>query len=174
AASRVIAAVDKARPEVIIDVELLEVDRTRLADYGLQIASPGSPGLNGSVSIAGDPTLSATAPTVTLQTLRNLTAADVLFTNLPALYYRLLKTDTSTRILANPQLRTSDGLAAQAAFGERVPIPVTTFAPIATGGTPQQPITSFNYQNIGVNLEITPRTHHDDEVSLALKVTVQA
>ena len=46
----------------------------------------------------------------------------------------------------------------------------TTFAPIATGGTPQQPITSFNYENIGVNIDITPRTHHDDDVTLALKV----
>ena len=51
-------------------------------------------------------------------------------------------------------------------------MPVTTFAPIATGGTPQQPITSFNYENIGVNIDITPRTHHDDDVSLALKVAV--
>ena len=51
-------------------------------------------------------------------------------------------------------------------------MPVTTFAPIATGGTAQQPITSFNYQNIGVNIDITPRTHHDDDVSLQLKVSV--
>jgi general secretion pathway protein D len=51
---------------------------------------------------------------------------------------------------------------------------VTTFAPIATGGTPQQPITSFNYQDIGVNIDITPRTHHDDEVTLAIKVAVQS
>src|ERR1044071_10209250 len=40
AAARVITAVDKARPEVVIDVELLEVDRTRLREYGLQLASP--------------------------------------------------------------------------------------------------------------------------------------
>ena len=53
-----------------------------------------------------------------------------------------------------------------------MPVPVTTFAPIATGGTPQQPITSFNYENIGVNIDITPRTHHDDDVSLALKIAV--
>jgi general secretion pathway protein D len=171
AASRVLAAIDKARPEVIIDVELLEVDRSRLSEYGLQIASPvssGSPtGLNGSVSIASD-----SAGTVSLQTLRNLTASDVLFSSLPTLYYRLLKSDSNTRTLANPQLRTSEGIAAQAKFGDRVPIPVTTFAPIATGGTPQQPITSFNYETIGVNIDITPRTHHDDDVSLTLKVSV--
>jgi len=58
AAARVISAIDKARPEVIIDVELMEVDRTKLQDYGLQIASPGSPGLNGSVTVAGRPSTS--------------------------------------------------------------------------------------------------------------------
>ncbi len=53
-----------------------------------------------------------------------------------------------------------------------MPVPVTTFSPIATGGVPQQPITSFNYENIGVNIDITPRTHHDDDVTLALKIAV--
>ncbi len=166
AVARLINAIDKARPEVIIDVELLEVDRTKLQEYGLQIASPGSAGINGSASIASD------NGSVNLRTLRNLSQSDLLFANLPTLYYRLLKTDTHTRTLANPQLRTADGLQAQAKFGEQVPVPVTTFAPIATGGTPQQPITSFNYQNIGVNIDITPRTHHDDDVTLALNVAV--
>ncbi len=167
AAGRVLSAIDKARPEVIIDVELLEVNRTKLKEYGLQIASPGSPGLDGSVSVRND-----VPGVVSLQTLRNLTQSDILFAGLPSLYYRLLKNDTSTRTLANPQLRTTDGTTAQARFGDQVPVPVTTFAPIATGGTAQQPITSFNYQNIGVNIDITPRTHHDDDVSLNLKVSV--
>ena len=170
AAARVLAAIDKARPEVIIDVELLEVNRTKLTEYGLQLASPsptGPTGLNGSISIAND-----ASGTVSLQTLRNLTQSDILFAGLPSLYYRLLKNDTNTRTLANPQLRTTDGTPAQARFGDQVPVPVTTFAPIATGGTAQQPITSFNYQNIGVNIDITPRTHHDDDVSLNLKIAV--
>jgi general secretion pathway protein D len=171
AAGRVISAIDKARSEVIIDVELLEIDRSRLLAYGLQIASPTSPapiGIDGSVGIATDQGV------VTLESLKNLTESDVLLANLPNLYYRLLKSDTNTRTLANPQLRTADGMAATARFGERVPIPVTTFAPIATGGTPQQPITSFQYENIGVNIDITPRLHHDDDVSLALRVSVQS
>jgi len=167
AAARVLSAVDKARPEVIIDVELLEVDRTRLQEYGLQIASSGSTGLNGTAGIATD-----SAGATTLQTLKNLSSADIIATGLPTLYYRLLKSDSNTRTLANPQLRTTDGVAAKARFGEQVPVPVTTFAPIATGGTAQQPITSFNYQNIGVNIDITPRTHHDDDVSLQLNVVV--
>ena len=164
AAARIIQAIDKARPEVVIDVELLEVNRTKLLEYGLQLASPGSPGINGAADANRDQ--------MTLQDLTNLSQSDIILTNLPALYYRLLKSDSNTRTLANPQLRTSEGVAAQARFGEQIPVPVTTFAPIATGGVQQQPITSFNYQNIGVNIDITPRTHHDDDVSLALKVVV--
>jgi general secretion pathway protein D len=166
AAAKVLSAVDKARPEVIIEVELLEVDRTRLQEFGLQIASPGSPGIDGAADV--------NRTGLTLQNLLNLSQADVFMTGVPGLYYRLLKTDSNTRLLANPQLRTSEGIPAQARFGERVPVPVTTFAPIATGGVAQQPITSFNYENIGVNIDITPRTHHDDNVTLAIRVNVSA
>lgn len=166
AAARVINAIDKARPEVIIDVELLEVDRTRLREYGLQIASPGSPGIDGQVNINREG--------MTLRDLRTLTQSDVFLTNLPGLFYRLLKRDQNTRILANPQLRAMEGMAAQAKFGERVPVPVTTFSPIAQGGVAQQPITSFNYETIGVNIDLRPRTHHDDEVSLEVKVSVSS
>jgi general secretion pathway protein D len=166
AAGRLIAAIDKARPEVVIDVELLEVDRTRLREFGLQVASPGSAGINGAADV--------NRTGLTLEGLRNLTAADVLMSGIPGVYYRLLKNDTNTRTMANPQLRTSEGIAAQARFGERVPVPVTTFAPFASGGINQQPIVSYVYENIGVNIDITPRTHHDDDVSLALKISLSS
>jgi general secretion pathway protein D len=168
AAGRIIAAIDKARPEVVIDVELLEVDRLKAREYGLQFATPGNTegGISGSADI--------NRPGLTLDDLRRLTASDVFLTGVPALYYRLLKSDTNTRTLASPQLRTAEGVPAQAKFGERVPVPVTVFSPIATGGVPQQPVTSFNYENIGVNIDITPRMHHNDDVSLALKVEVSS
>jgi general secretion pathway protein D len=166
AAGRLIAAIDKARPEVIIDVELLEVDRSRLREYGLGLASPGSEGIAGTADVNREG--------FTLQNLRNLTASDVFLAGVPGIYYRLLKNDANTRTLANPQLRTAEGIAAQARFGERVPVPVTTFAPIASGGVNQQPITSFVYENIGVNIDILPRTHHDDEVTLTLKVALSS
>ena len=101
AAGRVIAAIDKARPEVIIDVELLEVDRTkpagiRPADRVARVAR---------ASTAASRSQPTRTPRRSLQTLSNLTASDVLLSNLPTLYYRLLKSDTNTRTLANPQLR---------------------------------------------------------------------
>ena len=166
AAVRLIEAIDKARPEVVIDVELLEVDRSKLKEYGLQIASPGSDGISGSADI--------NRANFTLENLKNLTAADVFLSGIPGIYYRLLKNDTATRTLANPQLRTSEGMPATARFGDRVPVPVTTFAPIAAGGINTQPIVSYNYENIGVNIDITPRTHHDDEVTLSLKISLSS
>ena len=51
-------------------------------------------------------------------------------------------------------------------------MPITTFSPIATGGVAQQPITSYDYENIGVNIDITPRTHFDNDVTLALTISV--
>jgi len=142
------------------------VNRTKLREYGLQIASPGSPGISGSADVNRD--------NFTLAHLKNLTAADVFLSGIPGLYYRLLKNDTATRTLANPHLRTAEGLTATARFGEEVPVPVTTFAPIAAGGVNTQPITSFTYRNVGVNIDITPRLHHDDDVTLNLKVTLSS
>lgn len=168
AASRLLAAIDKARAEVVIEVELLEVARTRFKQYGIQILSPGNEtGLAGQVDVNQEGGL-------TLEQLTNLGKGDIFFTNLPGLYYRLLKADSDTRTLANPQLRTSDGLPAQAKFGEEVPVPQVTFAPIATGGVNQQPITSFTYRNVGVNIDITPRTHHNDDVTLAVKIEISS
>ena len=79
AAGKIIAAIDKARPEVVIDVELLEVDRTRLKEFGLQLASPGDPptGINGTASVNRDG--------LSFRDLSNLTQADILLTNLPNL-----------------------------------------------------------------------------------------
>ena len=166
AAARLIAAIDKARPEVVIEVELLEVDRQQLREYGLQFASPGSSGIDGFAAV--------NYSDLSLADLGSLTTADVFVANLPGLFYRLLKRNADTRTLANPHLRTSEGLTAQAQFGEEVPVPVTTFAPIATGGIQQQPITSFSYRNIGVNIDITPYTHHNGDVSLNLDIEVSS
>ncbi len=173
AAARLIRAIDKARAEVVIEVQLLEVDRQTLREYGLRFASAG-----GNSDISGGESAVDDSEGQRVDGL-GLSVDDVgrlsgssLFANPTSLLVRLLETNSSTRILANPQLRTSDGVAAEAHFGERVPVPVTTFTPIAAGGISQQPITSFNYEEIGVNIDITPRIHHNDEVSLAIEVEI--
>jgi general secretion pathway protein D len=159
AAETIIQSLDKSRSEVIVEMEVLEVNRNRLVEYGIQLRSAGEEGIVTSV-FPGNTTLDK--PTYSRE---NLFAA-----GLPGAVLTLLRTDGDTRVLANPQLRAVDGESAQAEFGERVPVPVTTFTPIATGGVPQQPVTTFQYENIGVNIQVTPRVHHNNEISLALDV----
>lgn len=163
---RFLAAFDKARPEVVVNVEVLEVDRNKLQEYGLQLASPGAAGIDGTADVNRDG--------LTLQTLRNLGQADVLMTNIPALYYRLLKTDSRTRTLANPHVRMTDGTNGTANFGQRVPVPTLRVAPITQGGLDIQPQTQFNYESIGVNIGITPRTHANDDVTLVLDIELSS
>ncbi len=159
AAETIIASLDKSRSEVIVEMEVLEVNRSRLVEYGIQLRSAGEEGIATSV-FPEDTTLD--------QPLYS--SSNLFVTGLPGAVLSLLRTDGDTRVLANPQLRAVDGESAQAEFGERVPVPITTFTPIATGGVPQQPVTTFQYENIGVNILVTPRVHHNNEVSLALQV----
>ena len=167
AAERIVGIVDKRRAEVVVEVQILEVSRNKLKEYGIYLTSGlDSQGIEGIASgIFPDPTI--TNPSDGPYDRNNLVV-----TSLPGAVVRLLETDTSTRLLANPQLRVSEGETAQARFGDQVPVPVTTFAAIATGGIAQQPITSFEYKNVGVNIDITPRVHHDGEVTLNLKLEI--
>ncbi len=169
AAERIVEIVDKRRAEVVVEVQILEVGRNTLKEYGIYLTSGlDAQGIEGIASgIFPDPRI--TNPTQGPYDKDNLVV-----TSLPGAVVRLLETDASTRILANPQLRVSEGQTAQARFGDQVPVPVTTFTAIATGGLNQQPITSFEYKNVGVNIDITPRVHQDGDVSLQLKVDISA
>lgn len=168
AAERIIKVLDKKRGEVVVDVEILEVNRSRLNEYGIEITS-GLPGIQGVAgAVFPDPTKDFTLND------NPYSKNTLVISSLPGVIYRLLKADSSTRLLANPQLRSSEGQTAQARFGDQVPVPVTTFAPIAQGGIAQQAITSFEYKNVGVNIDITPRVHHDGEVSLTLKLDISS
>lgn len=169
AAERIVEIVDKRRAEVVVEVQILEVARNKLKEYGIYLTSGlDAQGIEGIASgIFPDPRI--TSPSEGPYDADNLVV-----TSLPGAVLRLLETDSSTRLLANPQLRISEGETAQARFGDQVPVPVTTFTAIATGGLPQQPITSFEYKNVGVNIDMTPRVHHDGEVTLQLKLDISA
>jgi general secretion pathway protein D len=170
AAERIVQIVDKRRAEVVVEVEMLEVKRTRLKEYGIYLTS----GLDAQ-GIEGIATAVIPNPDADFTLDDNpYSPSNLVVTALPGAVVRLLQSDSSTRLLANPQLRISEGETAQAQFGDQVPVPVTIFASIATGGIAQQPITSFEYKNVGVNIDITPRVHHDGDVTLELKLDVSA
>jgi general secretion pathway protein D len=166
-AEKIIEANDKAKAEVVVDVELLQIDLDKQRDIGAVVT-----GLGG--------TLSATTPVddkgvplpVNLDTLRGIRSGSLAFT-IPSVAYSLVKTVGNTETLANPELRISEGEKATLHIGQRVPVPVTTFTTGVQNGTlGSLPATSFQYQDIGIKVSIEPRVHHNQEVTLKLTVEV--
>lgn len=169
AAERIVEMIDKRRAEVVIEVQILEVARNRLKEYGVYLTSGlDAQGIEGiAAGVFPNPLLDN--PSQGPYDRDNLVVS-----SLPGAIVRLLETDSSTRLLANPQLRSSEGQTAEARFGDQVPVPVTVFTPIASGGISQQPVTSFEYKNVGVNIDITPRVHQDGDVTLQIKLDVSS
>ena len=87
--------------------------------------------------------------------------------------FNFIKDNTDAELLAKPQLRIAEGEKAQLVIGDRVPIPVTTInTQQAVGSTGVVPITSFQYQDVGIKIDMEPRVHHNKEVSLKLTIEV--
>jgi len=162
AAKKMVAQLDKAKPEVVVDVEILEVNRDRFQQYGLQIYSAGSEGIQ--------TTIFTKPPELALDPGPVVSRSNFFISNFPQATVRLLRQDSNSKLLASLPLRTVVGETGRVRFGTQVPVPQTTFAPIATGGVNQQPITSFVYRDVGINIDLTPRVHRDDEVTLEVIV----
>ena len=166
AAEKVVHQLDKPKSEVVVDVEILEVNRLRLTNYGLQIHSAGSDGIDTSLITKPEELALDPGPVVS--------RSNFFITNFPQATLRLLKQDSDSRLLASLPLRTVVGETGRVRFGSQVPVPQTTFAPIATGGVNQQPITSFVYRDVGINIDLTPRVHYDGEVTLEVIIESSA
>lgn len=164
-----IAANDRALPEVLIEAEILEVDRNFLRNLGLDL-SQFAFGFTFSPEVA--PALGAgtfppaTPPPFNLNTLsRGVSAADFYVTT-PSALVRLLESNTNTRTLAKPSQRGTSGARIVLTMGQDVPIPTTTFLAGAAGGVNNIPSTSVDYQPVGVNLTLTPTVTYENEIIL--------
>src|SRR5262249_40822709 len=83
-----------------------------------------------------------------------------------------IKNNADAELLAKPQLRISEGQKAQLIIGDKVPIPTTTFNTSNTVGANIVPITSFQYQDVGIKIDVEPRVHHNREITMKLTVEV--
>src|SRR4029079_5263934 len=108
-----------------------------------------------------------------------ISVADLPFLNrnswtltIPSFVYNFVKTNGDAQVLARPQLRISEGEKAALLIGDRVPIPTTTFNTSNTVGSNVVPITSFQYQDVGIKINIEPRVHHNLEVTLKMHVEI--
>ncbi len=165
-AERIIDANDKARGEVMVQVEIMEVNRNRLKDYGIALSN-----YTASVILAPtqDPEANQTLTNVRAHLLSSLNLSDFVV-NIPnTLLTRFIQNDSNVRILASPRLRAAEGKKTSLKIGTEVPVPVTTFTSVAAN--PNQPgnfapATSFQYRNVGVNLELTPRVTAGGDITL--------
>ncbi|MEM9290248.1 MAG: secretin N-terminal domain-containing protein [Acidobacteriota bacterium] len=160
-AEKIIEANDKAKAEVVVDVELLQVNSSKMRNIGLSLSNYG---VTQSLDLGGDDV------PLRLSDFDDLTSNNWSFT-IPDLLYNFLKTDTDAQLLAKPQLRISEGERARLLIGERVPIPTTSFNTSNTVGGNIVPLTTFQYTDVGIRIEIEPRVHHNKEITL--KVTVE-
>jgi len=160
-AEKIVESNDKAKAELLVDVELLEISRTVSKTLGINLTAQRY-----AVSFTGGESL----PLNNLGLLRQL--GNYAIGPIPSVTLDFLKSDSGTRTIAKPQLRVTEGEKANLHIGDSVPIPTTTFNTSGTVGTNVVPITSFTYQEVGIVIEIEPRVHHNNEVSLNLNVEV--
>lgn len=160
-AERIIQANDKAKAEVVVDVELLQVNSNKLRNLGMQLDSYS---VTQSLDLGGEDV------PLRLSDIDDLTTNNWVLT-LPNFIYSFVKTNTDAQLLARPQLRITEGEKARLLIGERVPIPTTTFNTSNTVGGNIVPLTTFQYTDVGIQIQIEPRVHHNKEITL--KVTIE-
>jgi general secretion pathway protein D len=166
-AEKIIQDIDKAKPEVIVDVTVLEVDRSLIRDLGilppagtnLTFRTPGTSGTTATNTITLDNPEAVSAENFTV--------------NIPEAVARFVATNNKTKLVQNPRVRATDGKLASIRIGQRVPVASGSFQPAFVGAT-GTPVVQFQYVDVGVNLDMTPRVLLNREVSMTVLVQVQA
>ena len=175
---KMIDAYDKPRAEVIVDVQILEVNRTRARQFGLDL---GNYAINAVFSPEADPrttsTTGANAGESTLNgrafnanTITRGISTNDFYLAVPSAVVRFLETDSETKVMAKPQIRGAEGIPVELKLGEDIPVPSTTFTPVAAGGANSQPLTSFGYRTVGINVKMTAHVTYENDIRLELEV----
>lgn len=184
-AEKLINDIDKARPEVVIEVAVMQVSRDKLRQLGIQppfttTSSPtiqlqGSTGVTTTTNTGTTTTgSSSTATTLTLNDLANLDARNFAV-SIPPITVSALLNDSTTKVLQNPQIRAVDSQKASLKIGERVPVATGSFQP-GVGGVGINPLvnTQFQYIDVGVNMDVTPHVSINRDISMKVMLEISA
>jgi general secretion pathway protein D len=180
-AQKLVDDLDKAKPEVLIEVAVMQVSRSKMHTLGVSPPTSVTVALQNNINTPTTSTTTGTTTTSTssttginLNTIANLNATDFQVTIPPATATALLS-DSNTKIIQNPQIRALDGQKATLKIGDRVPVATGSFQP-GIGGVGINPLvnTQFQYLDVGVNIDITPRVHAGREISLKMTLDVSA
>ncbi|OFW47962.1 MAG: hypothetical protein A3G77_07135 [Acidobacteria bacterium RIFCSPLOWO2_12_FULL_68_19] len=167
---RVIEQNDNPKAEIVIDVQILEVNRRRTKEFGIDLSEFAiTAAFSPETDPRGDDASLTTQPFNLNTVTRGISTADF-YLSVPAAVVRFLETDSETRLIAKPQLRGAEGQQINLNLGDQIPVPATVFTPIAQGGANFNPLTSFNYRDVGVNVQMTPRVTVEGDIILDLMV----
>ena len=174
---RLVEANDRPPGEIILDVQILEVNRTRAKQFGLDLSAYSITGIFSPEAAPGVSTptggggSSITTSPFNLNTLsRGVSAADF-YLSVPTAIIRFLETDSQTKLVAKPQLRGQEGQKITLALGDQIPVANTTFGSIGGAGSlATTPVSSYTYKDVGINVIVTPRVTFDGDVVLELSV----
>src|SRR5262245_34716594 len=175
---RMVETLDKPRAEIVVDVQILEVSRTRAQQYGLDL---GKYALNAVFSPEVDPRVAGGGGTTdngttlnprpfNLNTVSRGISTSDFYLAVPSAVVRFLETDSETKVIAKPQLRGAEGSDLKLNLGEDIPVPSTTFTPLAQGGANFNPLTSFTYRPVGVTVQMTPRVSIEGDIQIKLMI----
>src|ERR1700676_1655989 len=182
-AEKMIKDIDKAKPEVVVQIEVLQARTDRLRDLGILPIQSASITINPNATTTTTGTTGTTTTgttqqnnTVTFNQLRHLNGNSYAVT-VPSITANAILTDTFTKIIQNPEIRSIDGQPAKLRVGDKIPVATGSFqAGVGVGATGVNPLvnTQFQYLEVGVNVDITPRVHPNHEVSLKVIVEVSS
>jgi general secretion pathway protein D len=166
--TRMIETMDKPRAEVMIDVQILEISRDRAKKYGLNLTNYSAGLFFSPEDAPGSGDSGTIINPFNLNTISQGVSTADFYLSVPAAVINFLESDENTKVLAKTQLRGAENQKVSLNLGEEVPVPSTTFTPLATGGAAANPLTSFGYRPIGVIVEMTPRVTYNGDVLLTL------
>ena len=182
-AEKLVEDLDKARPEVIVDIAVITVSKDKSRTLGLSPPTSATVALQSNINntttttgttTTGTTTTGSTAGGLNLNTLGNLNATDFQVT-IPSANLSAVMSDSDTKVLQNPQVRALDNQKATLKIGERLPVATGSFQP-GIGGVGINPLvnTQFQYIDVGVNIDVTPHVHADREVTLKISMEVSS
>ena len=194
-AEKIVHDLDKPRAEVVVDIYVIEASSiftrhltTALAATGLnipanftprtkiQIQEPAKTPTGTDTGTGNTDTGSSTpANSIPLSALGHLASSDY-STVLPSALLQAALTDTKTKVLHSPQLRSVEGQKASMKIGEKQPTASGSFQPgmggVAGGGISPLVNTQFTYLDVGVNVEILPHVHDNGDISMTISLEI--
>jgi general secretion pathway protein D len=180
-AEKLVDDLDKARPEIIVDIAVLQVSKDKSRTLGMNWPTSATVALQSNINTATTPTTTTTGVSsasstggLELNTLGSLNATDFQVT-IPSANLSAVMGDSDTKMLQNPQVRALDNQKASLKIGERVPVATGSFQP-GIGGVGINPLvnTQFQYLDVGVNIDVTPHVHADREVTLKITMEISS